>query len=474
VRHPIKQGGRFFQYRNGIDDFYWKGMSTRTDLGAQPVDRPRLVVNGRYLGGHIIAKPPVDQTPVAAVPYTTGYGAYYANHAVIPTFLAEHHSYSGVRLWFGADPPASGETGYYVGGHVGFVDNDWDPQYNDVAAYPHAFNFSPVLERFANFIYVGDYEALRRVYRVDVQVAPSALNTDYRYPADEIVAAYPGFVTTALHRHEGKLYYALADPAGAVNGYVYSWDGFESRLEYSLPVPGGQGVAMCSFRNTLVVTVRGMNFILVRTPAGVWSEATIGGFVASGFQNSMAELHEKLYIMSGEDVVYAWDGGALSIARTITGGTTPCRANCCVAFYGRLYYMWAEDLGGTIEYCPWLGVFDPDATDSTYSWVDDYQDFGYFTSNTSVTDGHDTDGDHPYLHSATPQAMAVYRQRIVVSIGTVVFGSARSFLSTHCVENNPYSTWHIIHSNPFSQTVTGPMYVSTWGNNTSIKYMKVL
>lgn len=463
---PIKPGGKFFRFRNGTDGLYWKGMSTRTDLGAQPVDRPRLVVNGRYVGGHIVARPPISPTPVASVPGRQGIGVSGVWH---PSFLTEHHSYAGLRMWFGAKPADT------PGAQVAFFDTDWDLEYKDVATYYHGFYFAPVIERFANFIYVGDHEALRRIYRVDVPAAATTTEYDYDAPADEIVVAFPGFTATALHYHDGRLYFALADLSGTSNGFIYSWDGYQSVLEYSMTTAGATGVAMKSFRNTLVVTVRGLGSILVRSATGSWSTVTVGGFDSSGFMNSMAELKDKLYIVNGGDKVYQYNGTALSLAHTITGGTTPTRANCCVTFNGRLYYLWAESLGSD-DYYPWIGVYEPDAVHASYQWKDDYKNFGYADGNVALVDGHDTLGDHPTINKAVPCAMAVYRQRIFVAIEHEVGGTGvvTTEISTHTTENNPYSDWHIIHPNDYVQQPTGPVWIAPFGTRGSIYYLKVI
>lgn len=472
MNNPIKPGGRFFRYRNGMEGFYWKGMATKTDPGAQPPDRPRLVLNGRYVGGHIVARPDISAAPVAAVPQRSGIGGLFGSWH--PAFLTQQHSYAGIRLWFGARPPSSGMTGEFVGGTIGFIDTDWDKEYKDVANYYHPSSFTPIVEKFANFIYVGDYEALRRLYRVDPPVAQAVEEYEEKTPADEIVASYPGFMTTALFRHDNKLFFALADPTGTANGFIYSWDGYGLTQEYNLTVPGTSGVAMYSFRNTLVVTVRGLGSILVRSVTGAWSTATVGGFDSSGYMNSMAEVGSKLYIANGGDKIYTWDGTTLALAQTILGGTSPTRCNCLARFNGRLYYLWAEDLGGN-SYWPWLGVFDPDTINSSYKWKDDYKSFGTSDGNVAVVDGHDTGGDHPYMLRAEPTAMAVYRQRLIVAIQKDHSLPSYTYttLRTHSVENNPYSDWHVIHPNTWVQDPTGPLYLPSVGNQISMQYLKV-
>lgn len=469
---PIKPGGKFFQFRNGLGGFFWKGMSTRTDLGAQPVDRPRLVKNGRYIGGHIISRPPTEEVPVAAVPSRDGIDVSGSWH---PAWAKEHHSYAGLRLWWGGKPGTTANGEDFIGGHIGFIDTDWDNQTQYVARFNHSFSFAPVLARFANFIYVGDHEALRRIYRVDLPVGQPGNVAEYTHlsPADEIVAAYPGFTTTALHYHEGKLYFALADFLTAANGFIYSWDGYKAVLEYSLTTPGSSGIAMNSYRNTLVVTVRGLGSILVRSATGTWTTHTVAGFDSSGYMNSIAEVKDKLYIMSGGDKIYTWDGTNLALVRTIVGGTTPTRANCCALFNGRLYYMWTEQVGAN-DYWPWIGVFDPDTVHASYKWKDDYKSLSYTTGTVALVDGHETAGRHNYMLKAVPTAMAVYRQQLIVAVeSTLTSPHVRVDLSTHAIANNPYSSWYIIHINYAAQVGGGSIYLNDT-MQTRIHYLKVM
>lgn len=449
--HPLKPGGRFFRFRNGVGGFYWKGMATRRDLGAQEPDQPRLVLNGRYFGGHIVARPPLG-ADVASVPLRDLLGR---TAAWIPMFTTEHHSYAGVRIWWGAETTKAA-TGAFGGGKIGFIDTDWDNEYADIANYYHAFDFTPPIERFANFIYVGDYEALRRVYRIDPMVGGTGPEYVEVVPADEVVVSFPGFRASAILAHEGRLFYVLTDPAGVANGAIYSWDGFQSTLEYNLTVSGNQGVAMASFLDRLVVTVRGLGSIIHKNAAGTWATATVGGFDSSPFLNSMAAVKDKLYIASGSDKIYSWTGSTLALARTVVGTGTE-EVNCLAAFNGRLYYAWGDytGAGGAYGYrVPHLGVFDPDTVDASYIWHDTYKSWAS-------------------THWGAPLAICSYRQRLMLSIGveTTDGGSytLHSNIYTHAVENNPYSTWYAINS----VAPSGPVYV-VLGNPMITKNMKVM
>ena len=441
---PMKPGARPFQFRSG-GQFFWKGMSTKTDLGAQPPDRPRLLLNGRVVGGHIMARPPV-KTVAGLVPFDHTHDSMPWS----PTFLTEHHSYNGVRLWWGGKAlvkfPNTQDPDY--AGVAGFIDTDYDVENQAVAVYQHQIPFVPIVERFANSIYIGDYEALRRVYRIQPETGFFKGSSVIRAPSDEVVASYSGRITTALHNHEGKLYYAIADPTAGVNGEIWSWDGQQQIKEHTLGVPGANGVAMQTYQNSLVVTIRGWGGIEVKSPTGVWTTHALVGFDPSGYMNSMAELKNKLYIVDGGTKIFSWDGTTLALEHTIetvvqnvTAAINPEKVNCCVAFNGRLYYFWQEFISAnpSIACFPWIGMHDPDTTDPVYAWHDDYKMLGTGLngaySTRTGTDVH-ADGDHFTLGGGEWTAAAVYRQRIIAVYGDLTF--------SHAMENNPFSTWSTI------------------------------
>jgi hypothetical protein len=132
------------------------------------------------------------------------------------------------------------------------------------------------------------------------------------------------------------------------------------------------------------------------------------------------------------------------------------------------------------ERWPWLGVFDPDTTDTSYDWKDDYVDFGHQSGTRTVADSHSSGGEHPYLNWGVVTAMAVYRQRLMVAVGTTSDNVDKyTNIVTHSEANNPYSSRYIAHPNSFSITPTGPLYFSLDGAGGAsalreIDYFKVL
>lgn len=448
AKRPLVEGGRLFQFRNGADGFFWKGMATKVDPGAQPLEHPRLVVNGRYRGGHIAARLPFTTDTGVAVPYNSPLGGTPTRW--LPMSMFEHHSYAGVRLWFGSDMPVQENA---EGASFGYIDTDWQPDYQEVAiAYNTVETTAPALGlslvRFANFVYYGDWEAVRRIYRYDPD--PAYYGSQYaKDAADEVVAFFDGMHVSALQVHEGILYMVVTDPSDSTTGAIYSWNGFEVVLEYALSVSGSDGVAIASHMNQLIVTVRGLGSIIYRKVDGTWATATTSGFESSAYLNSMAPLKDKLYIADGDTKIYSWNGATLALAHTISGSmTAPEELNVLCAWNGRLYYGWSEFVA-TVSYYhwrwPWIGVFDPDTVDASYIWKDDYiaPHESALTTNIASADGHEVGGNHPYTYYGIITAMAVYRGRLVLAIANKYGTTERlTDLYTHDVANCPDSTWY--------------------------------
>jgi hypothetical protein len=374
--------GKSFTFRNGVGDFYWKGMATKQDPEAQSPDRPRFVVNGRYVGGHIISRPPLLPS-VAQVPLQnnspTGVGLSPAGWEL--AFLGEHHPYSGTKMWWGAEFLAS-----YTGGSFGYIDTDNDPVHNEVAVHLQSQQLAPILVYYGGFIYAGATGALRRLYRITM--APGIVSpVPIRLPADEVVVATPGYFVSALHVHNGILYFVKSS-LGADPGELCTWDGFKTASIYTFDSGGDdpldEGVAITTFQEKVVVLAKGYGFLVTVAADGTVDDTTvITAF--SGYANGVAQLQSKLYFASGAASVYSFDGSTVAEAHEVTAGTSPGSVNCLCTFQGRLYFTWTEDLGGGAGW-PWLGMYDPDTVDTDYQWKDDYVAIGIDDGGVAVAD----------------------------------------------------------------------------------------
>lgn len=334
--------GRFFEYRSGYKGFAYGGMVSKVDPGANPPDRPRFLVNTRIQGGSIISRPnfsghgaiiPARQVWNADNTAATEMGWALNGYSNWGLHWAKDFNPAGpVRVWFG------GDSGYF-----GYIDTDYEFMQQSVGVYSQqSTDWGPDFAKYNNEFYIGDYGALRKIYLIQPPpgVHPASILSA---PADEIIATFPGFRVSSMLTHAGKLFFVLSDPLNATNGFVYSWDGQQIVQELALTTPAAFGSTLTTFFDTLVVTINGVASIQVRAANGTWTNPGLGGFVASRYINSTAVYRSKMYIMSGTDKIFSWDGTTLALARTIVvGGRTVDGAHCCVVMQGRLHYYWTD------------------------------------------------------------------------------------------------------------------------------------
>ena len=450
AKKPIQQGGKYFEFRNGLGGFSWEGMATKVDPGGSPPNRPRYLGNTRIQGGVIVGNPQYRDTGTI-VPETLTLDPLIGNVNNRPPFddvgvskwlkhwIGEHNSVGGTRLWWGGEPPLIFQDPNYVvgntGAFLGFVDTDADPPFSNVAYYPAGDSWTPSIEKFDREVYMGDFGKLRKLQLINPPAGADPADI-ISAPADETIATFPGFRVAALQEYNGKLYFLLSDPFTAANGEIWSWDGFQVVQEFVMATSAALGAAAALYKNQLVFTIAGYGSIVFFDPVGGWQTATLGGFDSSPFLNSMAQYRDKLYIMDGVDKVYSWDGTALALAYTITAtfaemgrgsiDAIPALAFCCAVLSDRLYFMWTD-----VAVSPnpiLLGCFDA-KTDAATQWISNFQ------YNKLIT----TLGAAPGAGNPTCTALAQYRGRLWAAFS--IFPFEPSAIWTHSMQFAPYDGW---------------------------------
>lgn len=337
--------GRYFEYRSGYKGFAYGGMVSKVDPGANPPDRPRFLINTRIQGGSIISRPdfsghgaivPARQVwdarnldPTQELGWAAG-ASPYSRWA--PHFACDLAPGGPIRIWFG------GDSGYF-----GFIDTDYEFMLQSIGVYTQQdVNWGPDFAKFNNEFYVGDYGALRKIYLIAPLpgTAPASILTA---PADEIIASFPGYRVSSMLSHAGKLFFVISDPGGINNAFVYSWDGQQITQELALGLVANTGTTLTTFFDTLVMTMNGVASLRVRAADGTWSSPALGGFVVSPRINSTSVYRAQLYIASGTDKIFSWDGATLALARTVVvGGRSVNNMHCLATMQGRLHYFWTD------------------------------------------------------------------------------------------------------------------------------------
>jgi hypothetical protein len=451
AKQPIQKGGKYFEFRNGLGGFSWEGMATKVDPGGNPPNRPRYLGNTRIQGGTICA-PPQYVNKGTMVPVTKRLTPAFQDSNNRPPFgtfrtdkwlkhwIGEHNSVGGTRLWWGGAPPLTYVDPDWIAGnggaYLGFIDTDADPPFQEVAYYPAADSWTPSIEKFNREVYMGDYAKLRKLQLIHPPAGASPADL-LSAPADDSIATFPGFRTAVLQEYMGKLYFMLTDPFTFTNGEIWSWDGFQVVLEYSMATPGAAGAAAALYKNQLVFSVAGYGSLIVFDPAGGWTTPTLGGFDSSPFLNSMTQYRDKLFIMDGVDRIYSWNGSVITLEHTITATFTemgrgsidaiPALAFCCSTLSDRLYYIWTDSAVTPNLIC--LGSFD-DKSEAAYQWQDLYQ-YGIYITGMS---GYPSTGGN-----GSCTALAQYRGRLWAAFGNYPTGN--SMIWTHSNQFTPYDGW---------------------------------
>ena len=471
-----KARGGEFEYRSGLKGFVWEGIATKVDPGGSPPNRPRDMRNLRLQGGSIITRPDF-LGPGTVVPGQPNFNTGTYTGANRPKMwdqtydqFAAHwthelNSVGGTRLWWGATPalwwddPPGQWVALASGGEFGFFDTDMDPVMNKVGVYQSNDNWAPVIERFNNEVYFGDYSSLRKIYQL---AAPPGLFDGpvdiLSTPSDEIILSFPGFRPTSMLEYNGKLYMMLSDPFTLGNAEIWSWDGFIGVRELVIPNAAPTGSAMAEYKDTLVVTVNDWGSF-VYLDAGGWNTVTPGGlYDSSPFANSMAVYRDNLYIMDGIDSVWVWNGTTCTLGYTITAtdaemgrpgsgiAALVINAFCCVNMNDRLYFGWTDAAVDPSLVC--LGMLDLD-NGVTYQWLPTFVKDSWIES--IVGSG------------GAMTAMAVHQGRIWTAIGS--YPDEGSNIYSHYIQHAPSAGWWQLNID------LGPLITNTIGN-TPIYYLR--
>ena len=108
ARKPLDAGQRF-DYRVGTKGYTLGGIMKDADTGSTPINRPRMIINGRFQGGGIVSRPPYtymdflsSQNQILGAPGSTTSSNYEWNGQ----FISEHHpTRINSQLWIGSWNP---------------------------------------------------------------------------------------------------------------------------------------------------------------------------------------------------------------------------------------------------------------------------------------------------------------------------------------------------------------------------------
>ena len=187
------------------------------------------------------------------------------------------------------------------------------------------FSVDNVLYRLANLPSAFGAESLE------------STNGAQQIPVWTIPAAYTSI--SAIHQHGGELVIAVNGGAGA--SAIFSWDGvtFRKELDAIDPVTG-----FATFRDKLIAGHAGVpNLIRIRTLGAAWSTVAPGvGTVQIPHNHTCASFRDVLYIPTGGEYAYSFDGATLTqIPAATMGVDAGSEVWAFETAFEKLYYTWS-------------------------------------------------------------------------------------------------------------------------------------
>lgn len=356
---PLKDGTEF-QIRPGVPPFGpspagWRGVNTEADPGSLDPNELQRGDNIRLRGRVIHTRPGLTEKADLL--------ARIMHLKELPVDNPR------TRLWFST----LGCFGFTIGtgGTILHYDPSETPAIQSYNAFFAETDRQIPMATYGDKLFVGDKSALREV----VQIAPiSGVSTSSLIPSPSTipVANFTDFTIRAMKEFDGKLFISLENNFSIGGSKIVFWNGLAVRDDLTAIRPP---LAFGIWRDKLVAGFDSTAAnIRARdrgdTAPGTWTTYALAGYLTSRWGNAMQEERESLYIASGTDKIFKFDGSALTLANTIAGCATDGFGCTGMTLHrGLLYYVWNTP---SAAYATRIGRHDPDSALSI--WLDTYKD----------------------------------------------------------------------------------------------------
>jgi len=279
-----------------------------------------------------------------------------------------------IRLWFTTlgvyGPPG---TVLKTGSAVYHLDPTESPIVQQHSKFYSDTDSQPFLGKYGSKLYVGEKSVLKEL--VDI-TAPPGLSIGEVIPTAAAipVASFPGFLIRGLQEFDGKLFISLEDTVTIGASKIAAFDGLTVTDDITAIRPAQ---AFGIWRNKLVAgfdaTAANIRVRDSGAAPGSWTTFALAGFLCAQLGNAMVEERQYLYIASGTDKLFRFDGIALTLAQTIVGCAVDGLGLTALTLHnGLLYYGWNTP---STAYAARIGRHDPDSTFSAATeWIDTYKD----------------------------------------------------------------------------------------------------
>lgn len=374
-----------FHFRPGVPpiaDGRWKGVNTEDDPSSLAPNELQRGENIRLRGKTIGMRPGLIE--IADLGAASGWEQ-------TPLYLKETPVDSTCnRLWYTTFGCVGGviETGY----SVFKIDTTRFPKVQVYSNYFATSDRQAPLATYGGQIYIGDSSSLRTLLQIASLSGVAAVITNTAPPQIPLIT-FPGFTIRCLLEFDGKLFIGLENNTTPAASKIVAWNGESASDDITAINPP---LAFGIWRDRLVAgfgsTSAHVRYRVAGTSPGSWTTVAIAGSQCSTYGNAMVEVGPYLYIASGIDKIFRFDGAALTLVRTVTGayaGVNGYGVTALALHHGLLYYGWNADT--TIASA--IGRHDPQSTTAGTEWIDTYKDitteeadFSYLASLLSYRD----------------------------------------------------------------------------------------
>lgn len=326
-KNDLGPGHKRFEFRGGFNDFNWRGMLTNGEAGANPPNRPRMLVNGRLENGAI-----VERAGLSAFDTTALHSA-----SACVRLIADFPLNSGggsKKLWIRGDgcPGISAGTGFYIA----HLDQEQSPEFQRALHYLTTTN-SLVLGHFDDNLHIGVDSELRKLQLIPVPYGTENITVSGS-SQDTPIHTFTGFTVRCLQEFDGKLFIGL-DSGVPGTSKIATWDGLAVRDDLTgINTPTCFGIYRVQNGGESIVVGFGSatNHIRYRptgSSPGTWVTVAPGAGTVASF--TMAAYKDVLYIASGSTGIWAYDGTTFTLVHSPASATI---VRAVTVFNGLLYF----------------------------------------------------------------------------------------------------------------------------------------
>lgn len=311
-------------YKARIGAFEWGGCIPIWNPGQLPVNRPRIIINGRLENGGIKARMGQKKLSTTAI------------HAADAKVRGLYDFQIGTKKSLILTSVGCADLSATVGFSVSIIDFEQSPVFQ-AAIYYSAGTVGVVPGVYGDDLYFGQDATLRKYQAVDPPYGAGALAQSGVSQDIPVLTLPAGFTSIpALQEFDGLLFVAAAQGVGTSR--VISWDGRTSRDDVTgINVPTGFGL----YRESLIMGYNGApNRIDVRAKGaspGTWTNFAPGAGTAAFLRG--VSYRDVFYFTTGGEDLFSFDGAVVTRIPIGTTGIAAGSVTYGIAVFNSLLYV---------------------------------------------------------------------------------------------------------------------------------------